>query len=616
MPDPTSNQPLFFCSAFALMALAMVGCDSCESGGPVPFGLDAGQGSPAARPVEHEPRRTVELLVRELPGNTPSAEIDGSEVSIVGGSIRAIGAWDFDGDGDRDALVMSVDDAEARGRLWTFVRDPQTFSMPSELGRTPRLSGRCMLARTAVRSLGDSITLAEFGFRCSESEHEEVEEIHSFVISGGASPRVLEKFTLSREARDEGGDSIAIRAEDRDGDAHVDLVAELSLEAGTDSPARVRIAFLDRPGGFAREPNEPEATMAALAEQARNALRREPERALGIASQAVSIWDAVCHESGHARFDVGGHRVSCGRSGAAGRALAVSTQAAARTGRPLLAVEAMERMQRATIAVRDRDREAARSALGRLGGEIGDIHEGPRQAADAERTLRRSMLGFLDEHRILIRGPSPRVFDIAQGSESPAEDAMVAALGILSPSSEYELVAIERRCAGTVLVLAPVAGEIAATRKTALVASRRAPLGTPCPELTPALRADDDGWRVLGWAPQGVLVARHTELRLVPLDIAAEPMGEPITLEEGAVIPAPIAPGAATSDARALVYSVPGGFVLVEFAPERRASFIRPAAHGDVEGMSFDVAVSPSTARIAWIAEGRVFWLERRAASD
>jgi hypothetical protein len=569
--------------------------------------------------VEHEARRTVELLVQEFPGSTPNAEIDGANVTIVGAAIRAIGAWDFDGDGDRDALVMSADEAEIRGRLWTAMRGPQGFEAPSELDLTPRFSNRCAIARTTIRSLGPSIVLAELGFRCSESAHDVVEEIHSFVISGGgSSPRVLEKFALQRGARDEGGDSIAIRAEDRDGDGHVDLVAELSFEApGSDTLARVSLSFFDRPGGFAREPSEPEATMAALAEQARASLRREPERALGTASRAVSIWDAVCHESGHARFDVGNSRgVSCGRSGAAGRALALSAQAAARTRQSLLAVQAMERLERAAVTVRDRDRDAARGALASLGGEASSVHEGPLQSVDGERTLRRSVLGFLDENRILIRGSSPRIFDVSQGTEVPVDVVAQGALGIVSPSRAYELVAIERRCVGTVLVIAPVTRGIAATQKTALVAPRRAPPRASCPDLTPALRADDDGWRVLGWAPQGVLLARQTELRLVPLDMNAEPMGEPIVLESGAVIPAPIAPGAATSNAHALAYSAPGGLVLVEFAPERRVSFIRLAAHGNTEGMSFDVAVSPSTARIAWIAEGRVWWLERPTASD
>src|SRR5690606_6124209 len=138
------------------------------------------------------------------------------------------------------------------------------------------------------------------------------------------------------------------------------------------------------------------------------------------------------------------------------------------------------------------------------------------------------------------------------------------------------LVAIERRCAGTVLVIGPVdpLGELSGARRTALVAPRVPPPGAPCPDLTPALRADEDGWRALGWAPQGVLVARGTELRIVPIDLEGRAAGDPVVIEPGAPIPAPIAPGHATGDGRGYAYASSAGLVIVTLAPERRAAFV------------------------------------------
>lgn len=599
-------------------AITWWGCDSCESGGPVPFGLDSGaplSAPPVTRPrVEHEPSQGVELRVQDYPEGARSAELDGAPIVIEGAMIRSLGAWDFDRDGDRDALVIAVDDnAERRARLWAVRRESESFERPMELRQPRAFSGECAIVRSAIHAMDPSMVRVELTSRCSETGYELEDEVHAIAIGRGPSPRVLERVTLGRKVRDQGGDSFILRTEDRDADGHADLVVDLSFEPpARDSPVRVSLAFLDRPSGFAREPSEPETTIAALAEQARGALRREPERALDIASGAVAIWEALCHESSRARFDVGGARgVSCGRSQGAGRAIAIMAQAAARTGQPLLAVQAAERLRDASISVRPRDREAVMSALSSLGGEPWPIHEGPFVTREPEHAARRSIVGFVDENRILVRDSTPRIFDISSGTEETTTDPAGGALELLAPSAEYRLVGIERRCIGTVLVIESSSASVATTRKTALLAPRRPPPGAPCPDLNPRFRSDDDGWRVLGWAPQGVLVARDLELRLIPLDLEANPLGEPVILERGAAIPAPIAPGPATSDGRAFVYSAPGGWVVVELAPERQVSFVRAMAHGDARGVNVDVAVSPSTRRIAWVADGRVWWLER-----
>ena len=277
----------------------------------------------------------------------------------------------------------------------------------------------------------------------------------------------------------------------------------------------------------------------------------------------------------------------------------------------------MQASQSPSSTVRQPSLDAARAALDALTTEGSVVHEGPPLAAPTDRAPRLSALAFLTEDRLLLRAASPpRVVDLSSGTESAAEPAMGQGLAMIDPSGEHRVLAIERRCEGTVLVIGPVdtLGQLSGARTTASIAPRRAPPGAPWPDLTPALRGDDDGWRALGWAPQGVLVARGTELRLVPLDLAGRPAGDPVALELGDAIPAPIAPGHATSDARAYAYAVPGGVVIVELSPARGAVLFRPAGAQPAEGTAIDVAISPSGRRVAWIASGRVRWAERATA--
>ncbi|WP_236606824.1 hypothetical protein [Sandaracinus amylolyticus] len=614
----TGRAPNASLATFVIASLALVACDSCERGGPVPFGLDGGG---AARPrtegpgTSETPQRPdaparAPMVARELPDGTTQVEVEGASIAIEGESLRALGAIDLDRDGDRDVVLVTGGSAAHGPRVLFVARDGAAFAAPSELASTPALATGCTIDRASLRGLSDDRLVAQADASCASSDTPRV--LHVIAIAAEARPRVLERFVLRARAADE---SLALRVEDRDGDGHADLVADLALRAeGVDAPADVSLVFLDRPAGLARDATEPEARIAALAQEARTALRRHPDRARAGALRALTLWDALCREPGRARLEIGGAAgVPCGRSAGAGRALAVLAQSAARTNDPLLALDALSRLDASSpISVRDGERDAARSALDGLSDAALTIHEGPALEAPRERGPRRSVLAFLGEDRLLVRGGAPRVIALASGEEQRGA-AAEGSLAMVDPSAGRRLVAIERRCAGTVLVIGPVdaLADLGGARHDALIAPRRPPPGAPCPDLTPALRADEDGWRALGWAPQGVLLARGTELRVVPLDVEGRAAGDPVVLDAGAAIPAPIAPGHATSDARIYAYATHAGLVVITLAPERRAEFVRPTGWVAPEGASIDVAISPSGRRLAWIADGRVRWIER-----
>jgi hypothetical protein len=601
-----------------LLVLALPGCGSCEPS-TVPFGLDGGRvvptpPRPASDGLRDEPRAAALAIdARELPDGTLRARAGDAELELGGETIRAVAEGDFDSDGDRDVLAVGGGTAARGPCVVLALRDGAALGPPIELAAAPALAPGCAIESASIRALAGALLAARVEARCPADDERVTRLRHAFVISSGQRPRVRERFVLRARERDGREESLELRAEDRDGDGNADVLASLALLAeGEHAPADVTLVFFDRPAGLARDPSEPEARISALAAEARAALRRRPGRARGLAARAIAVWEALCREAPRPRLEVGGQvGLPCGRSSAAGRALSLLVQAAVRSGDPIAAIAAYEALSSAGVQVRDAERDAARAALEGMQASSSAVHEGPIALAPDERPPRLSVLGFLDEERLLVRGPGARVIRLDEGTEQPA-GAGEGALALADPGGRHRVVAVERRCEGTVIVVAaldPMA-DLGDVRRTVLLAPRRAPPGAPCPDLTPALRADDDGWYVLGWAPQGVLAARGTELRLVPLDVEGRAAGPPVVIGPREIAPLPVAPGHATSDVRFWAYATPYGIVVVDLGAERRTRFVRPQGWSPAEGTAIDVAVSPSGRRIAWISGGRVRWVD------
>jgi hypothetical protein len=599
--------------------VSLGGCSSCD-GEPVPFGLDAAR-----------PRRTdavlgasvgpaavgdrAPLASRDLPDVAPSADIEGATLAIPGETLRAIAAWDLDGDGDRDAIAITTGDAARGPGVFVALREGSELRPQLEVHRSAVLDPGCAIEHASTQALSESFIAVDLALRCPIDEHGATRILQAIAITSAARPRVLERFVLrAREREGSSPETLGLRAEDLDHDGHADLAVTVALLVDGGDPVDVTLGLLDRPAGLARDPAEPEARIAALAGEARGALRRHPERARAGASRALALHEALCRESGHPRLEIGGVAgLACGRSSSVGRALSILVQTAARAGEPVAAIDAYARLSAPDVAARDTDREAARTTIEGLTAAAIAVHEGPAVAVPEGGLPRLGTLAFLGEDRLLVRGRSPRTVDLTNGTEMPAEEGQ-GALALADPSRTLRLLAIERRCEGTVVVLGgldPLA-DLTSARSTALISPRRAPAGAACPDMTPALRSDDDGWRALGWAPQGLLVARGIDVRMIPLDLSGRAAGAPVVIAPGGAIPGPIAPGHATSDGRLYVRSTTGGIVVVDLASApRSASLLRPAGWAPPDGTEVDAAISPSGRRIAWISGGRLRWVDR-----
>jgi hypothetical protein len=123
----------------------------------------------------------------------------------------------------------------------------------------------------------------------------------------------------------------------------------------------------------------------------------------------------------------------------------------------------------------------------------------------------------------------------------------------------------------------------------------------------------ESGYQVLGWAPQGAVVARGGEAFVVPLTMAGAPAGEPVALPVETPLPAPLSGGAAALDGTRYAELTPFG-VLVFERHGAAPALLRPDGFLTIAGAAEDVALSPSGKHVAVVAHGTTYILTRSGA--
>jgi hypothetical protein len=434
-----------------------------------------------------------------------------------------------------------------------------------------------------------------------------------WLLSLKPAPRLLERMAVLPPGGETaaGRISVTLRPEDADQDGHEDIVIEIAYtpDEGAE-PTRVPLRFLNRPGGLARELEQPEKALLRLANRSVVLLKRRPDRALSTAELALSLHAALCREAGAARVVFGNTPgLACGRSNAAGRALAVKSAALAQQGKISASLEAQARLADKAYRTIPRDRhliEQAQAAIPSVQGIV--FTEGPRHQPPTGPPVRLPALAFVGEETLLLRGTNPTRYELSDGSVAPYEGDAGDSL-IRDPSDRFAVVDVHRTCEGFHLRIVRASQVVAGIATGSpvsepLIEKRAPPWGTRCASFPANLRDDDGGYRVLGWPPGGIVVARGAELRRVPLDEEARPVGEPRAIAGGEAPPAPLPPGAATADGRFYALLTPAGIVIHEVHPSPRTLLIR-SERWDLKEAGH-LAVSPSGKKIAFLHGDRV----------
>jgi len=170
------------------------------------------------------------------------------------------------------------------------------------------------------------------------------------------------------------------------------------------------------------------------------------------------------------------------------------------------------------------------------------------------------------------------------------------------PSGRFHIRSIDRDCEGRLLRFAGPDGGSIRARLVSEVPLANCKLRVPVP--------DAGAFRVLGWAPQGVVVAHPTGAHLVPLDAEARPE-TPRVLPPDVPLPAPLPGGRASTNGSCHVRATAIGVLLHDHRPGAGATLIRPGNWENLAGVARDAVVDETCSRMAVLTTTSAYLLSR-----
>lgn len=546
----------------------------CSGRKQVPFGLEDA-GVPSAQPTAETSTGEPALPVGETftPGQV-DVQIGESTLVLQAGYALAALQVDLDGNEPIDALVVSADPQEVRLQaaysrgLNMVARNIDSFLVPSD----------CSEPTAEIRKLSTSLASVRVEHNCETGKRTNV-----WLVTIEAQPRVRERITLlPPNERSTAAIDLGLHVEDRDADGYDDVVADVHI-GKTDVP----LVWLNRPGGFARDVSQPESTFQELAQGAWESLDSDLPDAARSARAVLAAFVALCRESGAARIGLSGMQgLQCQRSPATARAAAVAMAAAIRSGRFVRALELQRWWDEVATQPTPEERTLVQTAW--------------RKAKPKTTVTWRAIdneggpvsLYFRDDDTLVIDGRVPRLIQLSSGSKTRISEADRVP-PIRDPDDRYEVRAVRATCVGFEAEVGPIHGK---QTHRVLIARRSSKLPCKTPLDRPASAFE---WAVLGWAPQGLLVASGNLLKVVPLNALAKPAGRPIDLSTSSPLPAPVRGARITPDGSRYVIPHHEGIVVRDWHQGGAALWLRPADWNAVPGELRSIAISPNGRRVA-----------------
>jgi hypothetical protein len=556
-----------------VMLVAAGVLSGCPGRKQVPFGLTDASSSDE-EPTE-EPAEVQALPVGQT-FSPDQVEIPVGESALVLDKGYALGALQIDLDGKEplDAIAVSADPQEVRVQA-AFQRGltvtPQridSFLVPSD----------CKDPKAQIRQLSASLVSVQVDHACEAGNRTNI-----WLLTIEAQPRVRERITVLPP--NEGSTapiSLELRVEDRDADGYEDVVANVRI-----GEVEVPLAWLNRPGGFARDVSQPEATFKLLADDAWAFLDSDPDGSETRARGVLDAFIALCRESGASRIGLAGTQgIQCHQSQAAARAVAVAMIAAIRRGTFIRALELQRWWDGSGMLPSAEEQALVQSAWRKAKASA----RASWRLIDKESAT--AHLYFTDIDTLVVDGFSPKAIKLSTGAATRIPNAAIVP-PTRSPNGRFAVRGVRVTCAGFEAEIGPLLGK----RTHRVLIERRA--GTiPC--QTPIDRpASVFEWEVLGWAPQGLVAASGDLLRVVPLNELAKAAGRPIDLPVGSPLPAPIRGRRITPDGGRYVIPHPEGVVVRDWRKGGAGLWLRPTDWDAVPGTLRSVAISPDGKHIA-----------------
>ncbi|MGB5416862.1 MAG: hypothetical protein WBN01_19675, partial [Polyangiales bacterium] len=445
----------------------------CSGRKQVPFGLrDAGQDSgETAAEVEEG---ASELPVGESygPGQVEVRVAESTLVLKLGYALAAL-QLNLDGREPVDAVVVSADPQEIRLQA----AYPRGLDVSSRAIDSFLVPGHCVEPTASIRQLSSSLVAARVEHRCETGNRTTL-----WLVTTEAQPRVRERITVLPPNEKSSADiTIELAVEDRDADGYEDVVASLRI-----GKTEVPLAWLDRPGGFARDVSQPEARLQALADAAWESLSTNPASANTGALAVLDAFVALCRESGAARVGLSGTQgLQCQQSPATARAASVAISASIRRGSFVRALELQRWWQNPALQPSPEERNLVQAAWRKAKANAVVTW----RAIDSEGG--QASLYFRDADTLVIDGRAPRRVRLSSGVKTQLSEAELVP-AIRDPSGRFAVRSVRATCAGFEAEIGPIRGR----------QSHRAPIerrSSKAPCRTPIDRpATVFEWAVLG----------------------------------------------------------------------------------------------------------------------
>jgi hypothetical protein len=411
-----------------------------------------------AAPFEAEPSVVA-------PANATRWRLGGLDLEAPAGRIFLHGlAGDFDGDGKGDALVIVAPDADAGPSSMEVVHyrgGSRGAEIASTLVAAP-LNGAgegdgCAPVRRLAR-VGKRSAAVELGADCSASAKP---TSRAAGAAAAVDPRAPDRWFAvvafdpaaqvhfsALVADPPGTPKLTLDADgaDRDNDGIDDVTLQVSIEGGG-APfepmprATGLVRWFDRRAGMSRDPDEPDASLRALAgaSLARASKAASAPKVLGEVSSIKALFAAICAEGGAPRLAnvVGAGPVACGPSRALEEAGLALVRAHATLGDPVGAAAALDRATQPPASrtpVRVTEGQAWVTAIAPIlsGGHLRALAAVPKSEPPHPPSW--GPLAFEPSGKLLVRTPSGVVrVDPATGDEADAPEVAPWPSNVVAP---------------------------------------------------------------------------------------------------------------------------------------------------------------------------------------
>lgn len=601
MRRPVAMPPTLPRTPLLLLSLVLASCDACEEPDHrVPYRAGepstiSAPGTPPG-PSTTTPGFTPVRSVRAAPGTTELV-VDGQKLAYGGFEIVATLSSDFDRDGDADLLVLLGSPAE---QAVGFARRDGRAFVQTLLTRTMRRPD-CTDGPFEARTLSPDLAIVERTTVCAGAEEREL-----LPVLTHPEPQPTDSVRVFAATADTPWverASLEAGAEDVDGDGTSDLVVAVKVVPRGLPETQTKLVWPNLPSGLALDRSEPGKTLLAMTRDARRFLGQRPARAAERSGQALALAVAICREHGVAVVATQVARgLPCGAIPSLGRLLAI--RVAALIGRGSLA-EAQEALRTANALGIRIDADNLRLVTDAIAAtttspavtwtSYGEVTPGNL------RTDAATMLTFEADDALVVRGPNATRFKVGDPAfREPAADVLAP---ILDPSGARSAVDVRTGCRGDVLTFGAPDGRASGG---SLGLSLVAPFDPAVPCEAGTSRGGEPGrYTLLGWAPDGLVLALGPKLFVAPVDPTSHATGPMVERAPGA-LGGEVRGGAITPDGRSYALSLENALVVRESSG--RFVLLRGEPWLSGEGPVRALALAPSGRTLA-LVRGRTLWI-------